>query len=386
MKDRTIRRIIIAFALIATVSIGVAIFAVKNINRSVATSDWVNHTHAVILESQDLLASLRAGDAAMRTFFLTGDARDQAAARAEFTAVSEHLEILSALTRSDSAQNAQVAGLAPLVQTRVQLASDLAGRRPTQAEAVSSLVAIDSGTASIGEIERRIDKLKSDQMALLAQQDTASYLQAQATRWTVWTGVGLNFLLLLGAAWLIRDDIEARRRAAAALESANQHLDRKVQERTAELVTANEQLANENLERQWANQALEHQLRYDQLIVNSIGDLVFVLTKVLNISRINPAVVEMTGFDPPALINRPIADIVRLTASGTAGSPMVDPIAHALRSGHELRDASAVVKDRRGVETPARLTVCPLRDGNKVVGGVVIVEVDRALPKTDPSV
>lgn len=380
MKDRTIRQVLIAFALIATVSIGVAIFAVKNINRSVASSDWVNHTHAVILESQGLLATLRAGDAAVRTFFLTGDPRDQAAARAAFAAVSEHLEVLGALTRSEPAQNAQVVGLAPLVQTRSQLATDLASRRPTQAEAVSSLVAIDSGAASLAEIERRIEKLKSDQMALLAQQDTASYIQAQATRWTVWAGVALNFILLIGVGWLIRDDIEARRRAATVLETANRQLDLKVQERTAELVATNEQLANENLERKWANQALEHQLRYDQLIVNSIGDLVFVLTKVLNISRINPAVIELTGYDAPALIHRPISDIVRLTAVGVGGGPMVDPIAHALRSGHELRNASAVIKDRRGLETPVILTVCPLRDGNKVVGGVVIVEVQPTLP------
>lgn len=376
VKDRTLRRVIICFLLISVILVVVAIFAVRNINRSVAASDWVNQSHEIILESQGLLSSLREGDAALRTFLLTGDTRDQIAARDAFTQAEEHGEVLSALTRGEPAARAQVAAIGPLVASRAQLAADWAARRSSQAERVNSLLAIDVGPASIGEIKRRIDKLRTDQMALLAERDKASYLQAQAMRWTVWAGVGLNLLLLAVVSWLIRDDLAARRRAATALEIANQQLDRKVAERTSELVSVNQQLATENLERQWANHALEHQLRYDQLIVNSIGDLVFVLTKVLNISRINPAVVQRTGFESTALINRPLSDVVRLASEfSTTGGPMIDPMLHALRIGRELRDEPAILKDRRGSETPVRFTLCPLRDGNKIVGGVVILQV-----------
>jgi len=77
----------------------------------------------------------------------------------------------------------------------------------------------------------------------------------------------------------------------------NRLLERKVQEDAADLAAANERLSIENLERCWINQALEHQLRYDRLIVNSINDLVFVLTKTMNISRINPAVVHLSGWE-----------------------------------------------------------------------------------------
>ena len=377
MIDRTILRIICFFLVIAGVLVVVTVLAVRNINRSVATSDWVNHTHATISEAQDLLSAVHAGDSALRTYVITGDTRDQTAARSAWAEVAEHLEVVTALTRNDAGPRAQLATITPMVQRRIDAATELVTRRPAQSEAIAALQAIDSGGASLPEIARQIQNLKSDQMALLAEQDSQSFLQAQATRWTVWSGLALNVLLLAGVVWLIRDDLAARRRAALALETANQQLEEKVRERTAELVVVNEQLSTENLERQWANHALEHQLRYDRLIVDSIGDLVLVLTKVLNISRVNPPVVRVTGLEPPALINRPLSSIVRLTTKPGAGAPLIDPIAHALRSGHELRDAPAVVIDREGKEIPARLTFCPLRDSNKIVGGVTILNLQR---------
>ncbi len=88
----------------------------------------------------------------------------------------------------------------------------------------------------------------------------------------------------------------------------NRELELKVKEHAANLAAANEKLSIENLERAWVNQALEHQLRYNQLIINSISDSVFVLTKALNISRINPAVIHLTGFEQEELINVPLSD------------------------------------------------------------------------------
>ncbi len=159
------------------------------------------------------------------------------------------------------------------------------------------------------------------------------------------------------------------------MELANQQLDAKVRERTAELACANTQLSADNLEKRWANQALEHQVRYDELIVNSIGDLVFVLTKAMNISRINPAVTRLTGLESRQVINKPVSSIVTLAGQHRGpGAPLVDPVAQALREGRDLRDQPAVVEDKRGGKTAVRFTLFPLRDGNKVVGGIAVVQ------------
>lgn len=376
MKDKVIHRLLFFFLGIAMVLLAVAFQAVRNINRSVATSDWVNHTHSVILEAEALRTELYVGDAMMRTYAQSGDARDLAACREALANALDHLDIDKALTRHEPAQHDQIIQIESLVSPRVEFAQALLkARQSGDTEKVRTLLNTDAGSTASHDIQRGIDTLKDEELTLLTERDTASYLQAQTTRWTVWTGVVLDGLLLGGVAWLIRDDLSARRRVAAALQEANDQLETRVRERTAELVAANAQLSSENLERQWANQALEHQLRYNHLIVDSITDLVLILTKALNISRVNPAVIHLTGLDPTALINQPLTRILRLvTPPDDPGGPMRDPLAQALRDGRDLRGQAGVVEDKRGRQIPVHVSMFPLRDRDKIVGGVVTLQ------------
>jgi CHASE3 domain sensor protein len=380
LKDHTIRRLLAVFLVIAAIFLSVAIAAVRNIDRSAASSDWVNHTHAVIDESGALFAAVQAGDAALRTFLVSGDARDQAAIRDAAAQVDEHLEVAKALTRQEPEQHQQFILLETLARQRAEFNSQIiAARAANDSAAMRTLLATDAGGGAIREFQRKTEQLRSTAMARLAEQDTANFLQAQKTRWTVWSGVALNVLLLAGAIWLIRDDINARRQLAASLQEANRLLEARVKERTAELVAANAQLSTENLERQWANQALEHQVRYNQLIIDSINDLVLVLTKTQKISRVNAAVIHLTGLPTTELINQPLKRIVRLAApADSANAPLNDPLELALAEGRDLRELPATLEDKRGRLTRVRLTLFPLRDGTKVVGGIVTLQLLQA--------
>lgn len=377
MNDKAINRALFFFLGIAAVLLAVAFQAVRNINRSVAASDWVNHTHSVILEAEALRTDLYVSDAMMRTSAQSGDVRDLAACRDALANALDHLDIAKALTRHEATQHDQISQIESLVNPRAEfIQALLKARQASDTETVRTMLNADAGSTGLREIQRKIDKLKDEELSLLTERDTAAYLQAQTTRWTVWSGVVLDVLLLGGVAWLIRDDLSARRRVAAALQDANAQLETRVRERTAELASANDQLSTENLERQWANQALEHQLRYNHLIVDSISDLVLVLTKALNISRVNPAVIHLTGLEPAALINQPLARILRLvTAPDDTGGPMRDPIAQALRDGRDLRGQAGVVEDQRGRQISVQVSMFPLRDRDKVVGGIMTLQI-----------
>ena len=376
MKDHTVKRILGFFILIFAVVVYVSYDSVRNINRSMSGNDWVNHTHEVILEVNGALSDIRSGDAAVLSYVVTGDVRSKVESKEVFGDLDEQLGVARDDTRHEPAQHEEILRLIGLCNARVDFdRSVLAARDSNDLAQVRSLLAGGAGVEASREIQTLVEKITTEEMALLADRDHAAFDQAQTTRVTVWSGVVLDFFLFSGVAWLIWSDIVARRKAAAALQDANDKLEIRVKERTAELATAVEKLSAENLERRWANQTLEHQLHYNQLIINSINDLVFVLTKAMNISRINPAVVHLVGLEPSELINRPLSSVVRLDIpDGAAGAPLVDPLTLALSEGRDLRDQPAIVEDKRGRRTPVRLTIFPLRDRDKVVGGIVILQ------------
>jgi PAS domain-containing protein len=262
--------------------------------------------------------------------------------------------------------------VATLARQRAELAESVwQARRENQAERLRQILADDAGSDTVSTIKRRLEKLRDAQFALLREREQIAYRQAETTRWVVGTGVVSNLALFCAVAWLIRDDLRTRRNAALALEQANAQLEVRVQARTAALTEANRRLSAENLERKWAAQSQDHQLRYNQAIVNSVNDLVFVLTRTLAITRINPAVLRVTGLEENVLLSQPLSQTVSVPG---APDPNLPALVRALAEGRDLHDVQVVIAGRN-----ARLNLFPLRDRDKVVGGIAIVQVTPLL-------
>ena len=383
MKENIIRRVIGLFVVMLGILVYVAVTAVHNTQRSIKSEDWVNHTHAVIMDASDVLSYLHAGDAAMRTYLITGDKRDQAAYRLAYNTMIEKLVDAEALTRwgdEEKPLHQRTLDLQVLISNRIDVAKSIVkSREQGGLEGVRALFASNPDVESMGKIERATGNLIEYEKGLLRERDKEEHLQAQATRATVYVGVGVNFVLLAVMLWLIVDDLAARRKAAQALEDANAQLEAKVQERTAELVKSNQTLKQENLERRWSYQALDHQLRYNQLIINSIAELVFVVSRALNISRVNPAVAHRTSWEPQDLIAQSIERVLQIpqdTASGSTQNPLIT----AMREGREIQERPALLLTRSGTTLPVHYSLIPLHDQDKVVGGVVTVRVQNGAP------
>lgn len=377
---RAFRRVLAFFALIVAVLVFVVGATLRNLNRSIATSDWVNHTHALITELDALQPALLAAEGELSRFLLSGDPRDHAAYQDKFAELGERVDVATALVSGTETEVAQFTAITEALKRRAARASRISALKQVgDDDALRAFLAEDSAGGGQRELARLIERFREGQAALLSARDRASFLQAQTTRWTVIGGLVLDCLLLAGAAWLIRDDLAARRRAAQLLQQTNEQLEARVRERTAELQATNRRLATQNLEERWAKQAIEHQNRYNLLIIDSISDAVFVVTRLMNISRMNPAAVHLTGSEPVELIDRPLGAILRLADTGAA-RPGFDPLARTLADGHELRDRPATVTTKDGRTLPMRLNVYPLRDRDKVVGGVVILQAGQPLP------
>lgn len=387
MKDNIERRVFGFFIVMLAILVYVAATAVRNIQRSIKSEAWVNKTHDVIIHASEIVSYLHAGDASLRTFMITGDNRDQAAYRNAYSTMLERQDELKALTRSgeeDRELHQKVLDLDNLISNRVEIARSVARAREQDGlEGVRKLYVSSPDVESIGKIERYVAALNGEERGLLSQRDVDEYTQALTTKWTVYSGVAVNFVLLAFVFGLMRDDLHARRLAAKALEDANAQLETKVQERTAELVKANHALKQENLERRWSYQALDHQGRYNQLIINSIAEMVFVISRALNVSRINPAVVHQTDWQAQDLIAQSIQRVLQLPTEA-GGASEQNPLSQAMRDGREIQDRPAILTTRSGRTIPVRFSLVPLHDQDKVVGGVVTVRFQEGVQRPSP--
>lgn len=373
MKDNIVKIVISVFIVMLVVLAVVASSAIVNISRSMASSDWVNHTHAVIQAADAIITSMHSGETSLRNYLITGDKRDQALYRDAYGEMVEYLEVGKALTSNEPLQQRKFIFIEGMISNRISFSRELVlDMEKSGLDAARKKLQTDVGSTMLYDIQKAVKKLKFEQNALLRERDKDSYLQAQATRWTVISGVVLNFLFLAFVGWLIRDDIAARKRAATALGEANAMLEQKVKERTAELVTANESLKKENLERRWSAQAVAHQLHYSDLIINSISDHIFVISKVFNISRVNPVVAHTTGFDLPEMVGSPMDKVLRIQDVPGASARELT-LQQALKEGREIQGRPGTLLCKNGTSFPMRFNMVPLRDQNKVVGGVLTV-------------
>jgi len=99
-------------------------------------------------------------------------------------------------------------------------------------------------------------------------------------------------------------DITERKRAEAVLRRAGEELDQMVQERTAELGKANEELRKEIAERKQAEEALRESEEKYRLLVETSQNGIFIAQDAL-IKFANPRVSEVTGYSNEELLGGP---------------------------------------------------------------------------------
>lgn len=378
-KDKTFRSVVVVFALSGAVLIAVTAVALRNLNRAQRSAEWVDHTRATLSEIDALLSNLQSAEGAVRTYIFTGSEVDRTTYRDAFNDLGERVEIARALISSYPDQLEVFAELEQRMVARANLARELlAAKQEDDTPVLQKLLAEDDAGLQLFEIRRHAQQIRNHFIGELSRHDRQVFADDQRTRTALFSVAGVTLLLLLSSAWFIRDDLRHRRTTTSLLRQANARLGAEVKEGAHELESVNLALKRENLEHRWRTEALDHQVRYFQRIVDSVSDLVFVTTKVGHISRINPAVVRRTGFDAPMLVNQSITDYITPVSSppNDHDVPSDRLIIRALELGDELQKLSVHLRSKERGNLAAVMNLSPLHDRDEVIGAVITLRIE----------
>jgi signal transduction histidine kinase len=206
-------------------------------------SGWVVHTVEVENQTNALLLEVRRAESAARGYLLTRAPELLADYEAAVAGIMPELDKLGSLTHDNPAQVENVRKLRAAIETRLgQFAKEMQFVRQGQASKATASVreaAAGNTTATIRDVG---DAMRGEEQQLLALR-TANADRSQRLASTVTiAGSGLVIALAGISIFLVRRESRARDKAEAQLRESNVNLEATVDERTADLREANDEI------------------------------------------------------------------------------------------------------------------------------------------------
>jgi len=193
---------------------------------------------------------------------------------------------------------------------------------------------------------------------------TSSLFGAEVTS-LMWEGVFLLVALTISSLTAVQ------RRTEQALRGAQYNLERRVQDRTAELRTTNETLQAEVLERRRTEAELERLRHQQALILQSVADGIHVLDPQGRAIFVNPAAARMSGYTVEEMLAHPMHELLHhAKADGTPYPQAECPIMATLTEG-SLQQATEVFWRKDGTSFPVEYTSAPMREQGAITGAVI---------------
>ncbi|HEY3656405.1 MAG TPA: CHASE3 domain-containing protein [Steroidobacteraceae bacterium] len=232
----TQRKVRLGFAFALTCLAAVGIISYMSVARLNAHTAAVKHTQEVLSSLELLLHAVTDSETAERGFVITADDGYLDPYRQSSNIVDLQLTHLRELTSDNAVQRERVDRVEPLVTDRIANLRAVIELRKTQGfAAAQNEILAGKGKQFHDRIRVLVDEMKRTEISLLAERERGAAESSTVTRAVIVGGELLAFALVVFALAAIRRDFAGRARAERALREANNLLEARVQERTAEL-------------------------------------------------------------------------------------------------------------------------------------------------------
>ena len=170
----------------------------------------------------------------------------------------------------------------------------------------------------------------------------------------------------------IQTDITEHKQTQKDLRKAKDELEMIVAERTAQLVSVNNQLQLELEERKQVKESLEQLSSQNELILNSVGEGLCCLDLQGKITFVNPAAAKLLRYRVEELIGQSIYVILPHTrANGVPYLVEESPIYGSLMNAVVHQGINEVFWRRDVTSFPVEYISTPIREKGKIVGAVI---------------
>jgi signal transduction histidine kinase len=225
------------------VLVAISTASVLLVNKSREDNAWVIHTVEAESQISNLLLEIRRVESATRAYMLSGGPQFFAEYQAAATTIVPALDKLSAFTSDNPVQVANVAKLRTAVEQR--LSEFARGVERVKTSDLSTAVTVLRNGSSMGAVETIAaagHDMRTEEDRLLRQRtETADRTQKLASSVTI-AGSGMVLALAFGSVLLVRQSARARDLAETRLRDSNLNLEATVDERTADLREASDEI------------------------------------------------------------------------------------------------------------------------------------------------
>ncbi len=126
-------------------------------------------------------------------------------------------------------------------------------------------------------------------------------------------------------------------------------------------------------ERRQAEETLERLRRQNELILNSAGEGIFQLNLSGEVTFVNPAASNLTGYQAGEMHQRDIQELIHYKKADGSPYPLEEsPIHRTLMDGESRRVADDVFWTKEGEPLPVEYVTTPINENGRPVGAVVV--------------
>lgn len=263
----------IGFALALAVLVASAGLSYLNIRRVADNEALLAHTHQVLGALRGVLSSLVDAETGQRGYIITGAAPYLEPYEAALDSIRDRLDGLQRLIDDNSRQQQHLAELKRAIDARMRtLRAGVEAREAAGREAGRQFVLSGRGKREMDAVRRVIAGMEQEENDLLAAREEDARGSYQTAIVSLFTTAALGVALVAVGFGLAMREGAARQHAAEIMRRANDDLERRVGERTADLASANESLLRSNQELEQFAAVASHDLQEPLRKIQAFGD------------------------------------------------------------------------------------------------------------------